>query len=173
MTDSLRAFVAPLYQDLDGLSRIEEIDRISSIARRLYDGDPHFELLLLFQGLGNWLEKVGNLSRTVLATGISESGLRATAASIRRLSDPTTDAERALAAAILIDSAGVRGLADRFARARREGQSMMDVVRDVLADSWIPEWMPQRGRTWLECRYESRREMCRRLLEEMELEDET
>ena len=169
MTDTLRAFLAPLYQDLDGVSRLEEIDRISSIARRLHDGD--MELLLMFHGLGNWLEKVGNLSRTSLTTGIPESDLRTVANSIRRLDDPQTDAERAVAAAVLIDSAGVRGLAERFARARREGQTMMDVVREVLAESWIPAWMPERGRAWLERRHEARREMCRRFLAEQALED--
>ena len=173
MTDALRAFLAPLYQDLDGVSRLEEIDRISSIARRLYEPDDvrSFELLLLFHGLGKWLEKVGNRSRTALATGLSETELRALSASIRRLDDPQTDAERAVAAAILIDSAGVRGLIERFARARREGESMMDVVRDVLADSWIPAWVPERGRAWLERRHEARREVCRELLAERALED--
>jgi hypothetical protein len=172
MTDPLRAFLAPLYQDLDGIARLEEIDRISSIARRLYTpDDPRaFELLLLFHGLGNWLEKVGNRSRTALATGISESELRALSASIKRLDDPQSDAERAVAAAVLIDTGGVRGLAERFARARREGQSLMDVVRDVLADSWIPAWMPESGRAWLERRHEARREVCRRLLDEMTLD---
>jgi len=172
MTDPLRAFLAPLYQDLDGISRLEEIDRISSIARRLYTPDDGraFELLLLFHGLGNWLEKVGNRSRTALATGITESELRALSASIRRLDDPQSDAERAVAAAVLIDTGGVRGLAERFARARREGQSMMDVVREVLADSWIPGWMPESGRAWLERRHEARREVCKRLLDEAALD---
>lgn len=172
MTDPLRAFLAPLYQDLDGISRLEEIDRISSIARRLYTPDDAraFELLLLFHGLGNWLEKVGNRSRTALATGITESELRALSASIRRLDDPQSDAERAVAAAVLIDTGGVRGLAERFARARREGQSMMDVVREVLADSWIPGWMPESGRAWLERRHEARREVCKRLLDEAALD---
>lgn len=170
MTDSLRAFLAPLYQDLDGISRFEEIDRISSIARRLHapDDPRFFELLLLFHGLGNWLEKVGNRSRTALATGLPDAELRAISAAIRRLDDPQTDAERAVAAAILIDSSGVRGLAERFARARREGQSMMDVVRDALAESWIPAWMPEPGRAWLERRHAVRREFCRAFLEEMQ-----
>ena len=173
MTDPLRAFLAPLYQDLDGVSRFEEIDRISAIARRLYvpDDARAFELLLLFHGLGKWLEKVGNRSRTALATGIGESELHALSASIRRLEEPESDAERAVAAAVLIDAAGVHGLAQRFARARREGQSMMDVVREVLAESWIPAWMPESGRAWLERRHESRREMCKRLLDEMTLAD--
>lgn len=171
MTDPIRAFLAPLYQDLDGVSRLEEIDRISSIARRLYDPPDarFFELLLLFHGLGKWLEKVGNRSRTSLATGIPDAELRALSASIRNLDDPQSEEERAVAAAVLIDSGGVRGLADRFARARREGQTMMDVVREVLAESWIPAWMPEPGRAWLERRHEARREVCRQLLAEADL----
>jgi hypothetical protein len=174
--EELRKFVAPLYQDLDGHSRLEEIDRISRIARRLYeppDDAPRraFELLLLFHGLGTWLERVGNLSRTILATGVSERELRATAASIKRLAAPVSDTERALAAALLLDSAGVRGLADRFARARREGQSVTDVVREVLGDMTTPEWMPENARDWLARRHESRRETCSRLLAETALED--
>jgi len=174
MTDPIRAFLAPLYQDLDGVSRFEEIDRISAIARRLHEPRDvrAFELLLLFHGLGKWLEKVGNRSRTALATGISEAELHAISASIRRLDDPQSDDERAVAAAVLIDSAGVRGLAERFARARREGQSMMDVVREVLAESWIHAWVPEHARAWLERRHEARREVCRRLLMESALEDE-
>ncbi len=165
--NALRTFVAPLYQDLDGVSRLGEIERIAAIARRLHpDGDRAFELLLELHGIGKWLEKLGNLSRMSLATGIAEEELRATIASIRRLDDPQTETERALAGAILIDGAGVRGLAERFSRARREGQSLMDVVRDVLAGSWIPDWMPEPGRAMLEERYAARREMCRRILEE-------
>jgi hypothetical protein len=174
--EELRKFVAPLYQDLDGRSRLEEIDRISSIARRLYEpGDADsrraFQLLLLLHGLGPWLDKVGNRSRTILATGLADAELRAASASIKRLDAPTTDAERALAAALLIDSAGVRGLADRFARARREGQSVMDVVRELLGDTTTPEWLPASAREWLARRHEARREMCRKLLAEMALDD--
>src|SRR5882724_1933021 len=100
----LESFLRPLYQDLDGASRFEEIERVATIARRLHvpsnEGDSrHFELLLLFHGLGRWLEKVGNLSRAVLTIGLSESELRQTAGSIRNLAAPSTDAERALAAA--------------------------------------------------------------------------
>ncbi len=165
--DVLRAFVAPLYQDLDGVSRLGEIDRIASIACHLHPGgDRAFELLLLLHGLGKWLEKIGNLSRMALATGIAEEELRAAMGAIRRLDDPRTDAERALAAAILIDGAGVRGLAERFTRARREGQSLMDVVRDALADSWVPDWMPEAGRAMLEERHAARRETCRKILAE-------
>jgi hypothetical protein len=171
----LIAFLQPLYQDLDGVSRFEEIERVASIARRLYSPAElearAFELLLLFHGLGKWFEKLGNRSRAMLVTGLSDDELRALAGSIRRLDEPASDAERALASAIVIDSAGVRGLASRLSRARREGSSIMDVVRDALADVIVPEWMPAQGRTWLAARYEARREVCARILREVGLED--
>ena len=169
----LDAFLLPLYQDLDGVSRLEEAERVARIARSLYtpasEADARaFELLLRFHILGTWLEKVGNLSRTMLAVGgLDESELRRTAASIRRLDAPVTDAERAVAAAVLIDQGGVRGLAERFARARREGSSIMDVVREAAAQSWIPEWVPEGARGMLAARHDARREMCRRILEEL------
>jgi hypothetical protein len=172
LTD-LQSFLRPLYQDLDGVSRFDEVERVAAIARRLYaPADSRaFELLLLFHGLGRWLEKVGNLSRAVLTTGIPESELRAIAASIRRLNDPSTDAERAVAAALLIDSAGVRGFAERLSRSRREGSSVQDVVRNALAESIVPAWVPGIARDWLARRYEARREVCRRILAEIALED--
>jgi len=154
----LESFLRPLYQDLEGVSRFEEIERVAAIARRLHVGDDRaFELLLLFHGLGRWLEKVGNLSRAVLTVGLSETELRQTASSIRSLESPSTDAERALAAALLIDSAGVRGLAERLSRSRREGSSVLDVVRHVLADAIEPAWLPEAAITLLRSRRESRR----------------
>ena len=163
----LQSFVRPLYQDLDGASRFDAIERVAAIARRLYGkSDRDFELLLLFHGLGKWLDKIGNLSRTALATGLSEDDLRRIAASIHRLGAPVSDAERAVASAILIDGAGVRGLAERLSRARREGQSVADVVRAVLADVETPEWLSQAARPLLEARRERRREFCRAILEE-------
>jgi hypothetical protein len=172
MTD-LHSVLRPLYQDLDGASRFDEIERVAAIARRLYVpvDERSFELLLLFHGLGRWLEKVGNLSRAVLTTGLSEGELRATAASIRRLDDPSTDAERAVAAALLIDSAGVRGFAERLSRSRREGSSVPDVVRNALADVIEPPWLPENARAWLAARYEARREVCQRILAEVALKD--
>jgi hypothetical protein len=171
----LIAFLQPLYQDLDGVSRFEEIERVAAIARRLCTPPSSetraFDLLLLFHGLGKWIEKIGNRSRAVLVTGLADDELRALAASIRRLDEPVSDAERALASAIVIDSAGVRGLASRLSRARREGSSIMDVVRDALADVIVPEWMPPQGRKWLAARYEARREVCARILGEIGLED--
>jgi hypothetical protein len=166
--EKIEAFVRPLYQDLDGVSRFAEVERIERIARQLHPvDDDAFTLLLFFHALGKWLDKVGNLSRASLTTGIDETTLRRTAASIRRLAEPQTDAERAVAAAVLIDAAGVRGLADRFSRARREGQSLLDVLRESLADAWIPEWLPENARPLLLARHEARREMCRRILEEL------
>ncbi len=171
----LEAFLRPLYQDLDGASRFGEIERVASIARRLYvpskDDQEAFELLLLFHGLGRWLEKVGNRSRAVLTIGLSDSALRATAASIRRVDEPSTDGERAVAAALLVDAAGVRGLAERLARARREGSSVLDVIRNTLADSVDPEWLPEQARRWLAVRRDARREVCRRILAELALDD--
>lgn len=165
------AFLQPLYQDLDGISRFEDTERVGSIARRLHTPSQTdsraFELLLLFHGLGRWIEKIGNRSRAMLVTGLTDAELRTTAASIRRLEDPSSIAERALAAAILIDGAGVRGLAARLARSRREGSSVMDVVRDALTDTSVPEWMPEAGRDLLAKRYEIRRQFCEALIEEM------
>ncbi|HYK03366.1 MAG TPA: hypothetical protein VE974_16520 [Thermoanaerobaculia bacterium] len=172
----LETFLRPYYQDLDGASRFDDVERIAKIARRLYppaaDDARAFELLLLFHRLGPWLEKVGHLSRTLLGVpGLTEAELRQTAASIRRLDAPVTKAERAVAAAVLIDNAGVRGLTELFGRARREGNSLMDVLRASLSDVEVPEWLPDGAEEWLHARRESRREVCRKLLEEMSLED--
>jgi hypothetical protein len=173
----LERFLRPLYQDLDGSSRTDDAERIAAIARRIYDppnpaASRSFELLLRFHLLGRWLEKIGNLSRTVLAVGgLEESELRETAAAIRRLEAPATAAEQAVAAAILIDHAGVRGLTGLFASARRDGNSLMDVLRAALSDANTPEWLPEKAAPWLEKRREARRSVCRQLLEELQLED--
>lgn len=169
----LESFLRPLYQDLDGVSRFEEVERIAAIARKLHPAeDREFELLLLFHRLGRWLDKVGNLTRTVLAVGgLTEAELRRTAASIARLNDPQTAAERAVAAAVMIDSAGVRGLTEQFTRARREGASLMDVLRAALSDVATPDWLPPLAVDWLHARRESRREVCKQLLGELDLSD--
>ena len=174
---NLDTYLKPLYQDLDGVSRLEEVERIARIARKLYkpatpaEGRA-FELLLRFHRLGRWLDKVGNLSRTLLAVdGLDEQELRQTALSIQRLEEPITEAERAVAAAVLIDEAGVRGLTELFTRARREGNSLMDVLRAALSDVMVPDWLPPRAEEWLHTRREARREVCKRLLEELALDD--
>jgi hypothetical protein len=174
--ERLVTFLKPFYQDLDGATRLDEVERIAAIAHRLYSppaGEARaFELLLLFHRLRHWLEKVGNLSRTLLAVNdVTEQELRHAAASIRRLESPVTGPERATAAALLIDSAGVRGLMELVARARREGNSLMDVLRAALADVSTPEWLPENARAWLHQRREARREVCRQLLEELSLDD--
>jgi hypothetical protein len=173
----LDAFLKPLYQDLDGASRSDEVERIARIARKLHapanrEDARAFELLLRFHRLGRWLERVGNVSRAALAVeGLTEAELRRTAASIQRLEDPVTEAERAVAAAMMIDEAGVRGLTEHFARARREGNSLMDVLRAALSDVAVPDWLPPRAEEWLYARREARRDVCRRLLEESALDD--
>ena len=168
----LVAFVRPLYQDLDGVSRLDDIERIGRIARAIYTPSPpdarHFELLLLFQGLGKWLEKVGNASRTALnVAGITEAELRAVAASIARLDAPESEPERAVGAAILADNAGLRGLAQRFSTARREGHSITDVVREAVTEEAWPEWLPAPAIPILRKRLETRRRFCHELLEEL------
>ena len=164
--DSIAAYLRPLYQDLDGVSRMDDVERIARIARQLYDAsdDRDFELLLLFHRLGNWLDKVGNLTRTALATGIAEGDLHRVAASIRRLDDPQSDAERAVAAAVIIDAAGVRGLAERLTRARREGLTIDDVARAELREATVPEWFSAEARVMLMERVEARQEVCRRIM---------
>jgi hypothetical protein len=166
--DRLRDFLRPLLMDVDGVSRLPDADRVAAIAKQFHTPqDPRaFELLLLFRALGNWLEKVGNLTRVVLAVGVPENELRAVAQSIRRLEAPVTPDERAVAAAVLIDESGARGLAQRFAHARREGQSVEDVVREALNDSWIPEWVPPAARPVLEARIDARRAFCAAVLDE-------
>jgi hypothetical protein len=170
---NLDDFVRPLYQDLDGVSRFDEIERIARIARTLYHppnarDERAFELLLLFHGLSKWLAKVGNVSRTALAVpDVSEDDLRRTAAAAARLSDPQSDLERAVAAAILIDGSGARGLAQKIAAAKREGHTLTDVIREAAADRWIPDWLPASARPLLEKRFEAKKRFCEALLEEL------
>jgi hypothetical protein len=168
----LTGFLRPLYQELDGVSRLETVERIGAIARRLVPGPRELEFLVLFHPLGNWLDKVGNISRIVLAVrGVSEGELRQTAASIKRLDAPVTEAERTVAAAILIDGAGVRGFAERPARARREGRSITDVAREALEETAPPEWLDPRAAAWLRKRWSARARMARSVLDEGELVD--
>lgn len=172
LIQKLEAFLLPMYQDLDGSSRLDEVRRIRELAHQLYEpASPSeargFELLLAFHLLGHWLEKVGNLSRTVLTVAeVDEAELRRTAASIRRLEEPSTDVERAVAAAVLVDGSGVRGLAERFAHARREGRTITEVAREALSENETPEWLNDAARAELERRRELRDGFCRQLLEE-------
>ena len=172
LRQKLESFLRPLYQDLDGVSRLDEAERIGDIAHDLYAPTTPaeasaFEILLAFHLLGNWLDKVGNISRTVLAVGgLEEADLRRTASSIRRLEEPVSDAERAVAAAVLIDRAGIRGLAERFASARREGHSISDVAREALRENDVPEWISNTALEELQRRRILRIAFCRQLLDE-------
>jgi hypothetical protein len=168
--DELQRFLRPLFLDLDGVSRLEDEERIACIAYQLHpERTGALELLLAFHLLGRWLDKVGNASRTALNTGISEADLRKTAASIRRLGAPLTDEERAVASAILIDGAGVRGLAEKFARARREGHTVLDVAREALADTEVPEWMNDDAKELLLRRRTVRYTFARAILDETQV----
>jgi hypothetical protein len=171
---NLIGFLRPLYQDLDGVSRLDAALRVGAIAERLTPPTRELELLILFHPLGNWLDKVGNLSRVTLAVGdVTESELRRTAASIKRLDAPITSAECAVAAAILLDSAGARGFAERLSRARREGSSIAEVCQEALREEPPPEWLDPRATAWLQKRRATRARMAETVLEETELTDLT
>lgn len=161
----LEDFVRPLYQDLDGASRFDAVERAGRIARELAPPSRELDLLILFSGLGKWLEKPRNFSRVILNADISDDELRATVASLRRLETPQTDAERAVAAAMLVDAAGVRGFAERLAHARREGISIADVARE--APPPIPEWVPAGARAMIEKRHAERAVFAEAILAEM------
>src|SRR5689334_1578964 len=78
--DELQRFLRPLFLDLDGVSRLDDAERIARIAVQLHPQRTRsLELLLAFHLLGRWLDRVGNASRTALNTGISEADLRKTA----------------------------------------------------------------------------------------------
>lgn len=182
MDPSVRAraegFIRPLYQDLDGVSRYQDVERIEKIARILFragssDEEQDFTLLLLFHGLERWLKKVGSISRAslVIGEGVSEGDLRRVSDSLSRLDAPVTPAEKALAAAILIDASGARGLAVRFAHARREGSSADEIAREEMSPSKRPSWLDSRASQWLDRRDATRREVCARVLGELGLED--
>src|SRR5712692_9857081 len=100
--EALLTVLRPIYQDLDGVSREGDIERVSRIARALTGPTRELELLLLLYPAAKWLEKSGNVSRVALTSGITEAELRELSASLRRLTQPQSDAERALAAALLI-----------------------------------------------------------------------
>lgn len=179
LLERLLQFLKPLYQDLDGVSRFDEVERVSAIARELHvpvsDQDRlGFELLLLFQGLGGWLARLGNVSRTVLVVGagLHESDLQRVAGSLRRLDAPETLEERALGSAALIDQAGVFGLASRFLRARREGMGPAEVAREILSsEELLPAWILPAAKPRVLERWKARRQFCEQLLRESRLED--
>jgi hypothetical protein len=167
VTGLLEAFLLPLYQDLDGVSRADEVARVGRIARGLAPPSRELELLIHFHVLGRWLDKVGNLSRTILAVrDVTEAELRRTSASIARLDAPESEVERAVVAARLIAGAGVRGLAERLARARREGMSVLDVARAARAEHDEPVWLSDEARAMLRERRQVRDQFCDAILAE-------
>ena len=177
--ERLVSFVRPLYQDLDGGTRFEDVERIARIARLLYRPETEqdeyaLEILLLLAGLEKWLEKIGNQSRCLLVVGppLTHSDLRRAIQSIHRLEQPASAAERAVAAARLIDDCGVRGLAQRISRARREGFSISESVMESAARTAPPSWLvdPKAIRL-LEQREGRRIEFANQLREENELID--
>jgi hypothetical protein len=173
LTSRLESFLAPFYQDLDGSSRADEVRRIASIVRQIQEPESEvarreLDLLLAFHLLGPWLEKLGNLSRVRLALpDLGEHELRRTAQSIRRLDHPQSEAERAVAAARLIDATGVRGLAERIGRARREGATLTDVVTAGETSTEIPPWFPETAIPMLHAREANRVAFCRTLRDEL------
>ncbi len=129
--------------------------------------------MILFHGLDRWLTKVGSISRAslIIGEGVGEGDLRQVSESLRRLDAPVTGAERALAAAILIDEAGVRGLAVRFSHARREGASLDEIAREEMDGPSRPLWLDARSLRWLGHRDAARKQVCAMVLAEVELED--
>lgn len=166
MFEPLLNVLRPIYQDLDGISHEDEVERVAKIARTLTEPTRELELLLLLFPAAKWLEKPRNFSRLALAGAATEAELRTALASLRRLDHPQSAEERALASAMLIDASGVRGLAESFARARREGRSIGDVARDAIAENTIPEWMSDAAAEMLEERLRRRREFCETVLGE-------
>jgi hypothetical protein len=162
---TLEEFVRPLYQDLDGASRYDMVERIARIARQLYPSTRELELLIVFSGLEKWLQKPRNISRATLTGAVTEAELRVTIDSLQHLENPRSDAEVAVAAALIIDAAGVRALAERFGHARREGVNVVDVAREDPPA--IPDWMPPKGRALMTERLEARAHVCRAILDEL------
>jgi len=170
----IESFLKPLYQDLDGGSRLDDALRIGTIAASLYrptnEGEQRFfEMLILFQRLGRWLEKPRNFSRATLALDptISPAELRRAARVLGTLEHPEEPAAVSLAAAALIDSSGIRGLAEQFAAARREGTTALEIALALVSrEEETPHWFPDSARPLLDERRQRRRDVCRILLDE-------
>jgi len=172
----LADFVKPLHQDLDGVSRSADVARVSTIARRLHSPlsvveDRRFDLLLQFQNLESWLGRLGNISRAALMIGppVAEQDLVWVLKALRRLDEPGSAEEKALATAIRIDRGGIRGLVEAFGSARRLGATIMEIARDESeGDVDLPSWIEGDAARWLRQRSEARRVLCRALMRETE-----
>ena len=174
--EAIVRFVRPLLQDLDGQSRLPEVERVARIASRLHD-DPdemkYRDLLFYLHPLGSWLRKTGNRSRALLALkGIAtDQELFRVENSISRLEVPQTALEIALASALLIDRAGVRGAVQQLASARREGLTIDEAVQKLAEDEPSPTWMSPKALEWLNGRKKSRIDFIRSFQTETELLD--
>lgn len=175
----LESFVKPLYQDLDGVSRLDEVERIGAIARHLFEAGSSeesldLELLILFHRLGGWLGRLGNASRVSLASGgmLKEESIHRLISSLERLERPESRPERAVASAIAIEEGGIRGAIHRLANARREGQTLGEQAREIETEAIEPAgWMDPRAAAWLARRTEAARAVARNLRLETELAD--
>jgi len=93
--------------------------------------------------------------------------LRRVSQSLARLETPKSEAEIALATAMLIESCGGRALVERFTRARREGLTTRGVAEEILAAS-VPDrpWLVDEARALVRQRFEKQKQFCRELIEE-------
>lgn len=179
LRERLELFVKPLYQDLDGVSRFDDVSRIGRLARAQYkpvedEERLHFELLILFHRLGGWLARLGNASRVVFASGgmLSEPAVRRLQRSLERLDAPESGMERAVAAAIAVDSAGVRGAVLRLAQSRREGQTQLEEARQIASEAHEPPlWMDSRAAEWFARRAGAARRVAEAIVAESDLDD--
>lgn len=114
--------------------------------------------------------KVGNLSRTLLVSGpaVDEMDLRRVSQSLARLEEPTSEAEIALATAMLIESCSARALVERFTRARREGLTARGVADEILGSS-APDrpWLVEEARTLIRQQFEKQQNFCREFIVEL------
>ena len=171
----LEQFLTPFYQDLDGASRLGEVRRIARTADRIAAAGAEgteLDLILYFHALGPWLERVGNQSRALLALGgsVSELDLRRAAQSIRRLDAPVTAVEGIVATARVIDGAGLRGVAERIAKSRREGMTIGEIAAAGAEPARREAWMPAAALPILHACDGVRIPFCRALLVELDEE---
>ena len=172
-------FVRPLLQELDGHSRLPELERVRTIAERLLTeerGDDRLDRELFFHlyPLRAWLRKSGNRSRMTLALRevATEQQLIDVERSIGRIEDPQTPLEIALASALRIDEAGLRGSAQQISFSRREGLSLDEAITRLSESEETPAWMTARARDWLNVRKHSRALFVSQVRAELDLDDE-
>jgi len=174
--ENLLRFVRPLLQDLDGHSRLPEVERVARIATRILDSQDspaERDLLFYLHPLGSWLKKTGNRSRALLSLqGVaSAEELFRVESSITRLDHPVSELETALASALIIDRAGVRGAVQQLASARREGLTIDEAVQKLSDVEPIPLWMSEKALTCLRGRLKARAAFVESVQRETALQD--